>query len=356
MVGHLRNIVAVLVLGFCVMSVAFATKDGQTSAALQQNKGSFTVTLLGTGMPVPSIKRFGGSTLVQAGDTYLLFDVGRGAFMRLWQMGLTRGDLNAVFLTHLHSDHTVGLPDLYITGWLMDQVNKRLKPSPFVIYGPGPIKGRIGTKKMMKRIKAAYASDIYIREHDEKLSPKGLKIEAHNIDSGVVYNKHGVKVTAFPVNHGPWAKPAFGYRIDYGGRSVVLTGDTTYSPDEPLLEASKDADVVVAEVFAAGPKFLDSEAGRAIKNHHETPQQAGKVFSQIHPRLAVYTHLVLLAFDENARPTESDVIKETHETYNGPVKVGHDLDQIVIGKDHISFLQPELSLLPVASASEKRSE
>ena len=175
------------------------------------------VTLLGTGCPTPVMNRFGPSILVEAGDQKLIFDTGRGALLRLTQIKVRPKDIGGVFFTHLHSDHTVGFADLWLTGW----VNGR-REKPVQVWGPK------GTVKMMSYLEQAFEYDIRIRLYDDNAPPEGVVIEAQDISEGVVYEKNGVKVTAFDVDHQP-IKPAFGYWIDYAGRAVVLSGDTRIS-------------------------------------------------------------------------------------------------------------------------------
>jgi len=185
---------------FAILSICLAF----TSAAWAQD---FKVTLLGTGVPFPATDRFGAATLVEAGKERLLFDVGRGATIRLNQIGVPMGTLNAVFL----------------------------------VIGPK------GTVSLMQNLERAYADDIRIRYEDEKNPMEGVAIAASEYTSdGVVYDKNGVTVTAFEVDHGALIKPAYGYRIDYEGRSVILSGDTRYS--ENLEKHAQGATLVVHEV------------------------------------------------------------------------------------------------------------
>jgi ribonuclease Z len=273
------------------------------------------VTLLGTGNPRPVIERFGASTLVEAGHQKLLFDCGRGATQRIYQLKIPFHDVNALFLTHLHSDHTVGIPDLWLTGWIMG------RDVPLRVWGPA------GTRKMISKLGRAYEFDVHTRRDvDEKLPPEGAVIEAKEIKEGVVYESEGVKVKAFLVDHG-LVKPAFGYRVDYAGRSVTLSGDTHFS--ENLIRAAQGTDVLIHEV-------LDPEAYSEISNtftraqkqkvieHHITPDQAGMVFARVKPKLAVYSHIV--------PPDAPDLIAHTRKTYSGPLEVGEDLMSIDVGQ------------------------
>ena len=127
---------------------------------------NFRITLLGTGTPVPRPDRFGPSTLVEAGDQKLLIEAGRGATMRLYQLGIPIGRLDALLLTHYHSDHTSCVADVWLTGWLKSHFGTR--KAPFRVIGP------TGAKPLMENLERAYAADIKIRIADEKLSPAGV--------------------------------------------------------------------------------------------------------------------------------------------------------------------------------------
>jgi ribonuclease Z len=276
---------------------------------------NFKVTLLGTGYPQPRMDRFGPSTLVEAGSEKFLFDCGRGAAQRLAQINVSFADVSALFLTHLHSDHTVGIPDLWLTGWVQG------RKVPFRVWGP------TGTQQMMSHLERAYEFDIHIRRDvDEKLPAQGVVVLAKDIDQGVVYQSREVKITAFIVDHGP-VKPALGYRIDYAGHSVVLSGDTRFS--ENLIRFSEGTDVLVHEVIDAdafrtqNPSF-SPERVRIVVAHHTTPEQAGTVFARVKPKLAVYSHVV---------PGDTpSLIPLTRKTYSGPLEVGEDLMSFEIGE------------------------
>lgn len=274
------------------------------------------VTLLGTGTPVPAMNRFGPSILVEAAGQKFLFDAGRGALQRLAQLRIRWQDVDGVFLTHLHSDHVVGFPDLWLTGWLVGAGRSR----PLHVWGPR------GTRKMMSHLEQAYEYDIRIRLYDDRASPDGVVILAEDIGEGVVHEKGGVKITAFDVDHTP-IKPAFGYRIDHAGRSVVLSGDTRVSDN--LIRHAQGVDLLVHEV--ASPETFQRagappERAKSIVAHHVTPEQAGEVFSRTKPKLAVYSHIVL------PTATEQDLLPSTRKTYSGPLEVGEDLMVITVGE------------------------
>jgi ribonuclease Z len=301
-------------------AIACALLLTQVTVATQAPGPVLTVTLLGTGSPEPSMERFGASTLIQAGDQVLLFDVGRGAHQRLAQLGLGVDRLDAIFLTHFHSDHTVGLPDLWLTGWLRTRLSR-----PVQLLGPP------GTTRMGERLVEAFELDIRDRLATEPDLPKaGATIQGKDIDGGVVFEKNGVRVHAVRVEH-TGASPALAYRITFGGRSVVLSGDTRFSPE--LIKTAEGADVIVHEVWDASDAYLANNArSRLVKTFHVSGIEAGEVFQRVCPKLAVYSHIVLRDL------TVSDLVTRTRMNYRGPLVVGEDLMQFIIG-EQVSILR-----------------
>lgn len=279
------------------------------------------VTLLGTGSPRPAPDRNGPSTLVEAGGQRLLFDMGRGNTVALYQLKVPMGSIHAHFITHMHSDHINGLPDLYLTGWLGTPYGGRKQP--LRLYGPQ------GTEAMAQNLYQAFAEDRRIRFADEGYPLAGAEFDAKDIAEGVVYEHDGVKVSAFEVDHGDKIRPAFGYRIDYRGHSVVLSGDTRYS--ERVQKEATGADLVVHEVATVSgdpEKVLrDFPAYRAILDHHTWPIEAGRLFAAARPKLAVYSHIVIPANPAKGVPPASpeEIIAQTRQTYDGPLVVGEDL-------------------------------
>jgi ribonuclease Z len=281
------------------------------------------VTLLGTGSPPPEIDRFGPSTLVEAGTERLVLDAGRGASQRLAQLGIRLGQVNALFLTHLHSDHVVGIPDLWLHRW----VGLSGPGAPLEVFGPS------GTREMMAFLGQAYQADVRQREEPgARARPANFTVIAHDAVQGVVYERNGVTVTAFDVDHGEPKMPAFGYRIDYAGRSVVISGDTR--PSDNLVRFARGTDVLIHEVMAARPQALSrSEALRRTVGSHTTPEDAGTVFARVKPRLAVYTHVSLMAAARSAiAELAASIVPRTRSTYAGPLEVGEDLMAIEIGE------------------------
>lgn len=281
------------------------------------------ITLLGTGAPVPSVERFGPSILIEAGGQKLLFDCGRGAGQRLWQLKIPLGQIDALFLTHLHSDHIVGIPDVWLTGWIPAVYGRR--SSPFQVYGPD------GTRSMMDNLVKAFSWDISTRNKEKNKVDSGALVNAIDIKEGLIWEKNGVKVTPFTVRHAEFIDSALGYRIDYGGHSVILSGDTRYS--ENLIRYAKGTDVVIHEVAAAQEdSTLNSPLVNQILGFHTSPEDAGKVFEQVKPKLAVYSHIVLLTSDPSVPPpTINQLTNRTQKIYRGNLQVGEDLLSIEIG-------------------------
>ena len=283
----------------------------------------FRVTLLGTGAPIPRPDRFGPSTLVEAGDQKFLIDAGRGATIRLCKIGVPIGQIDALLLTHYHSDHTSGVPDVWLTGWLHSHFGTRT--GPFRVFGP------VGAKNLMSNLERAYAADIEVRIADEKLPPEGIAVDVEEFSSdGAVYARNGVTIIAFEVDHGDVIKPAYGYRIEYAGRSVVISGDTRFN--ENVIKFGAGADLLIHEVAIARPELMAEDYVQRIIAHHTLARDAGTVFARTRPKLAAYTHLVFLASKQVPPATVADLLAETRQTYSGPLEVGEDLMCFEIGE------------------------
>ncbi|HSF16277.1 MAG TPA: MBL fold metallo-hydrolase [Vicinamibacteria bacterium] len=208
------------------------------------------VTFLGTGAPRPSFQRYGPSILIEAGEERLLVDASWGLRERLLQAGsfeLITG-IEHVLLTHLHYDHTIGLADLWLTGWL---------------YGrrvPLRVEGPTGTTEFLDNTRRAFQWDVDYRIL-VGVPANGVSIEATDVSPGWVYEHNGLKITAFEVEHLPidlktrerldFAGETLGYRIDFNGHSVVLSGDTR--PSDRLVEQARGVDVLVHEVQVPSP-------------------------------------------------------------------------------------------------------
>jgi len=283
----------------------------------------FKVTLLGTSTPNPLPDRFGPSTLVEAGSEKLVFDCGRGCTIRLWQMKIPLGSVK-LFITHLHSDHTVGIPDLWLTGWLASPYGTRKEP--FRVWGPK------GTEAMMSHLTQAYEEDIHIRrDFNPSISAQQVAVSAKDFTEGPVLEENGVRVVAFKVKHDE-IKEAFGFRVDYKGRSVVISGDM--APNENFIKYAQGADVVIHEIGVARPELLEKSpaARKVLATHHSSPEDAGRDFARIKPKLAVYTHFTRLFGDGIPEVTIPEIIARTRTTYSGPLEAGEDLMSISIGE------------------------
>ena len=313
-----------------LLALAFAwAPRGRAALAQQAPAEPMVVTLLGTGTPQPRLDRLGPSTLVEAGGRRLVFDVGRGTTIRLEQAGVRSGSVTAVFLTHLHSDHTTGLPDLWLTGWLPPF---GARATPFRVVGPA------GTRAMTDGLAAAYAADVRMRAAEERLPPAGATIQATEFaPDAAVFDEGGVRVTAFAVDHGEFLKPAVGYRVTYGGRTVVISGDTRYS--ENLIRHARGADLLVHEVAMAPVALSAAPAIRNILAVHTSPEDAARVFTQVTPRLAVFTHLALPPNRAGPSATPADVLAAVRRAYAGRVEVGDDLMRVTVG-DSVVVTRP----------------
>lgn len=273
------------------------------------------VTLLGTapGPPV-RVATAGISTLVEAGGEAFLFDAGYGMLERLVESGRPMDAVTKVFLTHLHSDHVADLPALLLLPWAAPSE----RDVPLEVWGPA------GTADLVDHLERAFAFDIHVRRDvDEKLSPRGIEAVAHEIRQGTVYERNGVKITAFLVDHGAVA-PAFGYRVDFAGHSVALSGDTR--PSDNLVAFSRGVDLLVHEAVddQSLRRLAPSERlFQAIVNHHTTPEQAGEIFQRVAPRLAVFSHA-------QGGPA---VAERARSRYGGRVEMGEDLMTIEIGDE-----------------------
>lgn len=288
----------------------------------RSGQGDFRVTILGSGTPTPRPDRFGSSVLIEAGRQKLMVDAGRGSTIRLWQLKVPLGRIDALLITHFHSDHTSGIPDLWLTGWLAPPWGRRT--SAFRVIGP------VGTATLMSKLEEAYALDIRIRLEDEKNPVEGIMTDVTEFDrDGVVLDRDGLKVIAFEVDHGDAIKPVFGYRFEYAGRVVVLSSDTRYHPN--VVKHSMGADLLIHEVGMARPELLEIPAMKRILDHHTAPHEAASVFNQAKPKLAAYIHMVLPGNEEISPVTVDELLAETRRHYQGPLEIGEDLMSFDIG-------------------------
>jgi ribonuclease Z len=288
---------------------------------------SIYVRLLGTAGPSLNPNQAEAGLLEVAGSEILLFDCGHGIPDRLAQVGRT--GVSKVFLTHVHSDHTEGLPEL----WMNENTWSARGSTPLSVWGPGELLPNqpSGTADIANQLTTAFATNTHIRRDlVEHLPGGGITFQTTEIgNEGVVYRNNGVTVTAFLVDHGV-VKPAYGYRVDYQGHSVVFSGDTTYTPN--LVQHAQGVDVLVHEVLLS--PLTATPENDVILSYHSTPEQAAQTFMQTAPKLAVYTHIV----DQTGGGAQELISRTQAAGYTGPLEVGQDPTLIEIG-DTVSVLR-----------------
>lgn len=269
--------------------------------------------MLGTGTPNADPERSGPAVAVVVNDRAYLVDCGPGVVRRAAAAaakGLEALDppkLKHLFVTHLHSDHTVGLADLIFTPWVLG------RDAPLIVYGPP------GIKNMVDHLLEAYQEDIHMRtEGLEHANPEGYKVEVHEINEGVVYQEDGVTVRSFAVNHGSW-KHAFGFRFDTPDRSIVISGDTALS--ESLIEHARGCDVLVHEVYSqAGFRRRPPNWQRYHSTFHTSTAELARIANQVKPGLLVLYHQLYWG------QRDEDLLSEIGRSYDGQVASARDLD------------------------------
>jgi len=300
-----------------ILFVSAAHGQAPSGAAVEGQRAPFVV-FLGTGTPGPTPNRQGPSLAVVAGGKAYLVDLGPGV-MRQADAAFTNGvpemnprSLDIAFVTHLHSDHTIGLPDLILTPWVMGRA------APVELYGPP------GISAMAENILKAYAEDIHIRITGlEQGNTTGYKVNAHEIKPGVAYQDANVKVTAFAVLHGSWPL-ALGYRFDAGGKSIVISGDT--SPAESVVQACNGCDLLIHEVYFGAPTNAAHPPDhwtQYMATFHTSAAQLADIATRAHAKTLVTTHIALMA---NA--SQGDLVTALKKGFGGTVIVARDLDVV----------------------------
>ena len=271
------------------------------------------VVVLGTGNPNADPQRSGPAVAVIAHGKVYLVDAGPGIVRRAaaaHEAGvseLTMPELNRVFLTHLHSDHTLGLPDLMLSPWVLDRTD------PLTVYGPP------GTAALVNHLTEAYRADIDNRLHGlEPINRTGWQTLAVEVAPGAVYHGDGMTVTAFPVHHGNW-EHAYGYVFQTAGRRIVISGDTT--PTEEIVRQCDHCDVLVHEVYSvAGFKRRPADWQNYHAHSHTSTAQLAELAKRAQPKLLVLYHQLYWG------STDGELIREIHEAgYDGEVVSAHDL-------------------------------
>jgi ribonuclease Z len=271
------------------------------------------VVLLGTGSPIPDPLRAGPSTLVRAGGTTLLVDCGRGVLQRCAAVGVGAGNLTALLLTHLHSDHITDLGDVLTTRWVTT-----FAPTPLPILGPP------GTAEVVERTLAALAPDIGYRldHHDDLTEPPAVEVHEHT--EGEAWDRDGVRIAVAPTDHRPVA-PTIGFRVEHGGASVVLAGDTVPCAGLDALSAGADA-----LVHTAIRKDLLEPIGvqrlRDVCDYHSSVEEAAATAARAGVGTLVLTHYV-----PALAPGQEDEWRQRAATaFAGPVELGDDLHRIEV--------------------------
>jgi ribonuclease BN (tRNA processing enzyme) len=308
---------------FAVLLASAGPGTAQSSAgprAMPPPPSTTQIVLLGTGNPPADPDRSGPATAIVVNGTPYLIDMGAGIVRRAKSAVVDKGvaaldpvKLRVVFVTHLHSDHTVGYPDLWLTPWVLGV--------PLEVYGP------TGLSAMTGHLMEAYRADFEARTRDRRLYtvgafPEGHGLNAHEISSGVVYRDANVIVTAFRTSH---AMESFGYRFDTPDRSIVISGDTT--PTQATIDACRGCDVLIHEVLtrewlAKRPDFV-----RYAEQHHTTTTQLVDLATKAKPRLLILYHasISLRPSVDSERSTPATLLREM-SPYAGQVVVGRDLD------------------------------
>jgi len=297
------------VLLFLLMQAALA------QATVPLSKASATKTqviMLGTGTPIADPDRSGPAVAIVVNGSSYIVDCGPGVVRRA-AAAAKHSDINAlnaenlkiVFITHLHSDHTLGYPDLILSPWVLG------RKEPLQVYGP------IGLQSMTDHILKAWEKDIDIRTSG-RANKTGYKVQAHEVMPGIVYKDANVTVKAFLVNHGSWDQ-AFGYRFETADRNIVISGDTTYS--DAIVKACNGCDVLIHEVYSqAGFDKRPPDWQKYHSHFHTSSGQLAKISGDAKPGLLVLYHQLFWG------TTEDELVAEVRKGYAGKVVSAHDLD------------------------------
>lgn len=284
------------------------------------------VVMLGTGTPNPTPERMGPCAAVIVDEQAYLVDFGVGLVRRAAEMtargieALAAAKLTRGFLTHLHSDHTLGLPDLILTPWVLK------RSEPLKLFGPA------GTEAMVDHLLKAYAVDIQSRQNGlEQANQVGIQVEVTEIDEGVVYQDERVTVEAFRVNHPPFE--AYGYKFTCPDKVIVFSGDTT--PTDNIIQWAQGCDILVHEVFSAqGVKRRSPVWQKYHTSVHTSSVQLGELASQIKPRTLVLNHQLFFRVPDeegqviSALDREREMIREIQQNYRGEVISARDGDVV----------------------------
>jgi ribonuclease BN (tRNA processing enzyme) len=297
--------------GGLVIPTRQSTVEGR--AGSKEAASRTQIVLLGTGTPNADPDRSGPSVAIVVNDTPYIVDFGPGvvrraaAAYRAGIKGLAMPKLTRAFVTHLHSDHTVGYADLIFTPWVLERVE------PLEVYGPK------GIKAMTRHLLAAYREDIKVRtEGLEPANKTGYKVHAHEIKPGIIYRDQNVTVKAFLVRHGSW-KEAFGYRFETPDKTIVISGDT--APTDSIVENCQGCDVLIHEVYSQAGFARRPLVWQTYHSHfHTSTRELAEIASRAKPKLLILYHQ--LFWDT----TEESLLEEIRQLYSGQVVSGKDLE------------------------------
>ncbi|MFT5286496.1 MAG: ribonuclease BN (tRNA processing enzyme) [Planctomycetota bacterium] len=283
------------------------------SEQLPEPQGRTRLVMLGTGTPNADPDRSGPALAIVVDDRAYLVDCGPGIVRRAAAAAaqgidaLKAENLHHVFLTHLHTDHTLGLPDLIYTPWVLE------RDQPLQIFGP------IGTRTLANHLQEAWSEDKTIRlDGLEPANAEGYKTEVTEINAGVVYEDELVTVTAFAVPHGSW-QHAFGFRFDTPDRVIVISGDT--APSEELIRIAEGCDTLVHEVYSSVAFESRPDVWKAYHSvFHTSSIELAEIASKIQPKLLVLTHQLFWG------RTEEQLLDEFKGHYDGDIVSANDLD------------------------------
>jgi ribonuclease BN (tRNA processing enzyme) len=305
-----------LALSAAVLSPLSATSHAQTPTPPNSPAPQTQIVMLGTGNPSGDPERSGPSVAIVVNDTPYIIDCGPGVVRRAsaaFRKGISAlafPKLKTAFITHLHSDHTLGYPDLIFTPWVMR------RKDPLEVYGPA------GLKAMTEHLLAAYRDDIDIRTNGlEQGNRTGYKVNAHEIKPGVIYKDANVTVKAFPVHHGSW-REAYGYRFETPDKVIVLSGDCAPSPS--VIENCDGCDVLLHEVYSQlGYDESKADWRKYITNFHTSTKELAELAAKAKPKLLVLYHQMFFGGEKD---TEDGMLKEIRDLYPGKVVSANDLD------------------------------
>jgi len=310
------------------------------------------ITCMGSGNPPVRMRQAGSSWLVQLGNgENFIFDIGGGAVLNLWSMGIPMAELDKLFVTHTHLDHVGGILPLYdAMGWARN--------TPLRVWGASGYDQNLGISAFCKNIVAA--SNWHNTSKRGIVLSDGMEIEANEFDYStfskenprqLVYDVDGVKIYAFPVDH--ILEGAVGYRIEWNGLSFIYTGDSVPTVFEA--EQSKGVDVFAHEMFIDAPTFAEKnnmplQVAENIVSEHTPPSKLGEIFSIAQPALGVGTHY--FTNDDTIDPA----FQGLRSTYDGPVIIGQDLLVINVTRDQIVCRMAMTDKLMWAAPPKKSSD